>query len=111
MSRHAVKTSKYEVVIGVDRPLNHVFASILDLDPSEEADDEAVEGFDPFSNYAPSRVGLQTAIHDTEKFMESIGDPIKIPATMREALETDLQDLLSFGGTNINYGKTHVLEA
>ena len=107
MSRHSVLTEEHEVVIGVDRPLNHVFASIFDRFPAEDAESDSTEGFNPFSNYAPSKVGLQTAIHDVETFLAHRQVDFKVPPTMIESLEADLIDLCNAGGKNLNYARTH----
>jgi hypothetical protein len=94
MSRHTTNTSKFEIVLGVDRPLNHVFASVFDR-KGEDA-----KGFDPFSWFAPTSAGVEDAIKAVEGFTKS-----KLPESIREALLADLMAMQE--GQSINYSKTH----
>ena len=94
MSRHSTKTNKHEIVLGVDRPLNHVFASVFNKkgDPAR--------GFDPFSWFSPDEDGVNQAIETVEKFTKC-----KLPASMKDALVADLNTMRD--GGNINHFKHH----
>jgi hypothetical protein len=94
MSRHSTKTQKHDIVLGVDRPLNHVFASVFNQKG------EAARGFDPFSWFSPDEDGVNQAIATVEKFTKC-----KLPASMKDALVADL-DTMRQGG-DINYAKAH----
>lgn len=94
MSRHSTKTKKHEIVLGVDCPLNHVFASVFNNKG------EPARGFDPFSWFCPSEEGIDQAIAAVEQFAKCA-----LPASMKEALMADLSAM--FNGENINYGKNH----
>lgn len=94
MSRHSTKTQKHEIVLGVDRPLNHVFASVFN-NKGEQA-----KGFDPFSWFSPDEVGVKQAIEAVEKFTKCT-----LPTSMKDALIADLDALRQ--GENINYAKNH----
>jgi len=95
MSRHTTQHNNLEVVLGVDRPLNHVFASIFE-------DDEEVDGFDPFSWFKPTPEGVDEAINAVETF---VGNNWKVPGTMRQALLDDLTAMRN--GQSINNSQVH----
>jgi hypothetical protein len=95
MSRHTTQAGNLEVVLGVDRPLNHVFASIFE-------DGEEVEGFDPFSWFQPTPAGVDEAISAVETF---VGNNWKVPGELRQALLDDLTAMLF--GESINHAKVH----
>ena len=96
MSRHSTKTQKHEIVLGVDRPLNHVFASVFNKKG------ESARGFDPFSWFSSDEDGVNQAIATVEKFAKC-----KLPGSMRDALLADLTTMRN--GGNINYAKHHDL--
>lgn len=95
MSRHITYNKTHEIALGIDRPLNHVFASVFDQDTQE-----ASEGFDPFSWFEPSEAGIDQAIQAVEEFTKH-----KLPDTMRVAL---IEDLISMqNGNSVNRVETH----
>ena len=82
MSRHSTKTQKHEIVLGVDRPLNHVFASVFNQKG------EPARGFDPFSWFSPDEAGVDQAIATVEKFTQC-----KLPTSIKAALVADLDTM------------------
>lgn len=98
MSRHSTKTKKHEIVLGVDRPLNHVFASVFNNKGG------SVRGFDPCSWFCPNEDGIDQAIAAVEQFTKC-----KLPTSMKESLMADLSAMSN--GENINYDKNHDMVA
>ena len=94
MSRHSINNTKHEVVLGVDRPLNHVFASVFNKKG------EPAKGFEPFSWFDPTPEGVQVAIEKVEGFVK-----FKLPESIKTALLEDLQTMQS--GGSVNYSKHH----
>lgn len=108
MSQHSFKTAKFNVQMGVDRPLSNVFASIFVNDVPEDAEDDNAPGFNPFSWYPVSKVGVQTAIHDVEKYIQDNGEPnFKVPATVQPELEKEVKIHLADPNQSLNFGKNH----
>lgn len=93
MSRHIVTTSENEIVVGVDRPLNHVFASVFDVKGKNAG--EVSKGFNPFSWFEPTPKGVDAAIKAVEDFSSK-----KMPENMKQALLDDLDSMVR--GENLN---------
>lgn len=108
MSQHSFKTPKFTVQMGVDRPLSNVFASIFVNDVPEDAEDDNAPGFNPLSWFAVSKVGISTAVHDVEKYIQENGEPnVKVPKALIADLERDVQIHLADPNASLNWGNYH----
>lgn len=108
MSQHTLRTPKFNVIFGVDRPLSRVFASVFLNEPPDDAESDDAPGFNPFSWFAVSKVGIQTAIHAVEMYIRENGEPnFKAPDSVHVALEQDAQAHLANPGQSLNWTKNH----
>jgi hypothetical protein len=96
MSQHSTIIKKKRVVIGVDRPLRYVFATIY------APKGGLLRTFNQDQQWSADESGLLEAFHAVE--MHFKGKPV-IPESMRKALKEDIERL--YKGLDINYSKQH----
>lgn len=107
MSQHSFKTPKFTVQMGVDRPHSNVFVSIFVNDVPEDAEDDNAPASTQ-SWFAVSKVGIQTAVHDVEKYIQENGEPnVKVPLSLIADLEKDVQIHLADPNKSLNWGNYH----
>lgn len=96
MSRHTYQSDQYTITVGVDRPLQYVFGSVM-----EAGSKHPIILGDPIENYPPSEEGVSLVLSDAARYL-------KAPESVRAALLEDLDKL--FAGGDLNYVKKHELD-
>ena len=108
MSRHTATTPKFNICLGVDRPLAYVFAQVFLNQPPKDADDDSAQDFNPFSNYSLATQGINKAIADIEQYICKNGEPnFKVPATIMPELQKEVDMLLADPNVDLNIGRNH----
>jgi hypothetical protein len=91
MSVHIILLDKYEVRIGTDRPLKHIYASVFHTKGRYKS--EPVAGFDAMSWYSPTMGGFDAAWNDLSEFCKKKGLTIEPPQELRDRILEELQRL------------------
>jgi hypothetical protein len=99
MSSHRVKTRKFQINVGVDTALNHVFISMR-LNSGKPT-----PGIGEVETYEVSLVGVEDAMTFVECHVRKSEPGWKLPLTVIAALETDLLNFQA--GVDINYVRVH----
>lgn len=108
MSQHHVTTSKFKIMLGVDRPLSHVFASIFLNKAPKDAEDDNAPGFNPFSWYQVSANGITESIEAVSTYIRANGEPnFNMPVTVARALLNDVNLHLSDRSATLNFMQNH----
>ena len=98
MSSHRTQTKKFLVIIGVDRPLEHVFATIL-VESGAPA-----KGFKAFAHFPMDQNGVNEAVATVETFVGKSEHGWTLPQIVKQALADDLE-ILESGG---DIGSLHI---
>ena len=111
MSRHTMRTEKFNICLGVDRPLSHVFAQVFLNDVPDGADDESAPGFDCFMNFpidTHSIAGVGYACDAVERYVNQNQEaPFKIPFEMIDALTGEVLLHIREPHTSLNITKRY----
>lgn len=101
MSSHRLQTKKFLVIIGVDRPLEHVFATILDKSGAP------AKGFSAFDNFPMNHDGVLEAVATIEAFISKSEHGWTLPQIVIQGLADDLE-ILDSGG---DIGGLHIYKS
>lgn len=101
MSSHRLQTKKFLVIIGVDRPLEHVFATILDKSGAP------AKGFRAFAHFPMDQYGVSEAIATVESFVGKSEPGWTLPQIVNQGLADDLE-ILDAGG---DIGGLHIYDS
>lgn len=91
MSSHRLQTKKFLIIVGVDRPLAHVFATILTKSGAP------AKGFPTFANFPQDMGGMRKAVEAIEVFICQSEPNWTMPETVILGLKSDLETLNSGG--------------
>mgnify|MGYP003436725770 FL=1 len=88
MSKYTFKTAKYNVQVGVDRPLRQVFASIFVNGKAEKA----AKNFDPFTWFDVSDNGVTEAVEAVTQYIRKNDNKnFEMPKELVDMLKQDVQ--------------------
>lgn len=100
VSSHRLQTNKFNIAIGVDRPLQHVFATVLNKSG------KPARGFPAFANYQMNRDGVKQATDALEAFVRKSEGDWSLPQIVVQGLHDDLE-IMDEGG---DIGNLHIYE-
>jgi len=100
VSSHRLQTKKFSIAIGVDRPLQHVFATVLNKNG------KPARGFPAFANYPMNRDGVKQATDTLEAFVRKSEGDWSLPQIVVQGLHDDLE-IMNEGG---DIGNLHIYE-
>jgi hypothetical protein len=100
VSSHRLQTKKFNIAIGVDRPLQHVFATVLNKNG------KPAQGFPAFASYPPNRDGVKQATDALEAFVRKSEGDWSLPQITIQGLHDDLE-IMNEGGV---IGNLHIYE-
>lgn len=100
VSSHRLKTKNFTIAVGVDRPLQHVFATVLNKD------DKPARGFPAFASYPLNRDGVKQATDALEAFVSKSEGDWSLPQIVIQGLHDDLE-IMNEGG---DIGNVHIYD-
>lgn len=100
VSSHRLQTKKFNIAVGVDRPLQHVFATVLNRSG------KPARGFPAFASYPMNRDGVKQAADALEAFVRKSEGNWSLPQIVIQGLHDDLE-IMSEGG---DIGNLHFYE-
>lgn len=92
MSRHTATTPKFNICLGVDRPLSYVFAQVFLNKPIDDTDN--APGFDNIMTNFPTDADgcVEDAVNSVIQYVRANGEPdFDIPASIVSALTNEVQ--------------------
>lgn len=88
MSKYTFQTEKYNVQLGVDRPLRQVFASVFVNGKAEKA----AKNFDPFTWFDVSENGVSEAVDAVTQYIKKNDSKnFEMPKELVDMLKQDVQ--------------------
>jgi len=100
VSSHRLQTKKFNIAIGVDRPLQHVFATVLNKNG------KPAQGFPAFASYPMNRDGVKQATDALEAFVRKSESNWSLPQIVIQGLHDDLE-VMHEGG---DIGNLHIYD-
>jgi len=100
VSSHRIQTKKFNIAVGVDRPLQHVFATVL------SKNGKPARGFPAFASYAMNRDGVKQATDELEAFVRESESDWSLPQIVIQGLHDDLE-IMNEGG---DIGNLHIYD-
>jgi hypothetical protein len=100
VSSHRIQTKKFIIAVGVDRPLQHVFATVLNRSG------RPARGFPAFASYPLNRDGVKQATDALEAFVRKSEGDWSLPQIVIQGLHDDLE-IMNEGG---DIGNVHIYE-
>jgi len=91
VSSHRLQTKNFNIAVGVDRPLQHVFATVLNRSGKPAG------GFPAFASYPMTREGVKQAADALEAFVRKSEGNWSLPQIVIQGLHDDLE-IMSEGG-------------
>lgn len=107
MSRHTATTPTFNVCLGVDRPLSHVFAQVFLNNPPEDAEEDTAPGFNNFINFPCDHMGVDEAVHAVEVYVRQTEPNFNLPPSIQDVLKAEVDLHLSDRSASLNFAKNH----
>jgi hypothetical protein len=104
-----MRTKNFNICLGVDRPLSHVFAQIFVNKMPKGAEDDCAPNFDSWMNFpiaTHSVAGIGEAVNAVERYINAHEEaPFRIPHEMVDALTGEVLLHMREPGASLNITK------